>query len=232
MSSLITENASLLKHPSIRTLLGISGLGALAGLYIDFQFYASTVIAGKNNTQFFADFYIVLNAASLLLQLTLAPRLQTRFGVGGALLLLPSVLLGGIGMGYFWTTIQSRAILRVTEGVLKAAIHRSTWEQTFLPIDRKKRDMVKVLVDGLFARLTEGVGAAVLLIWLTRSGLAQEELDLSWISWAIAAAIILWIGLARYLGKIGCSNIKPTETLIRLPDSCPCVSVLGQGKRR
>jgi hypothetical protein len=92
--------------------------------------------------------------------------------------------------------------------------------------------MVKVLVDGLFARLTEGVGAAVLLIWLTRSGLAQEELDLSWISWAIAAAIILWIGLARYLGKIGCSNIKPTETLIRLPDSCPCVSVLGQGKRR
>jgi ATP:ADP antiporter, AAA family len=230
LPGLLKDHLNLLAQPYIRVMVGISGLGALAGLYIDFQFYATVVISGKNNSQFFANFYIVLNAASLLLQLTVAPRLQARLGIGGALLLLPSVLLGGIGFGQFLGASQSRAILRVTEGGMKAAIHRSTWEQTFLPIDRAQRDIVKVMVDGLFARLAEGLGALVLLVWLAGSSVNPEGLDLGWISWAIVAALLLWIGLTRHLRALGCSAINTDEPSIRLPDSCVCVSALGQNK--
>ncbi|HUK40514.1 MAG TPA: hypothetical protein VLX11_05715, partial [Candidatus Acidoferrales bacterium] len=49
------------------TLLAISMTGALAGLLIDFQFYAAATSANmgtKGNTSFFANFYILLNFSS------------------------------------------------------------------------------------------------------------------------------------------------------------------------
>jgi hypothetical protein len=58
------------------TLLLISMTGALAGLLIDFQFYAAAASASmgsKGNANFFANFYILLNFSSLLLQLFATP---------------------------------------------------------------------------------------------------------------------------------------------------------------
>src|SRR5258705_7755392 len=60
------------------TLLFISMTGALAGLLIDFQFYtaaASANMGSKGNTSFFANFYILLNFMSLLLQLFATPKI-------------------------------------------------------------------------------------------------------------------------------------------------------------
>ncbi len=88
------------------------------------------------------------------------------------------------------TTVLSRAILRVTEGGVKASIHRSIWEQVFLPIGQQTRDMAKVIVDGLFARMSEGVAALGLYIWLSRIPVLDADVDLSWISWMIAQQLL------------------------------------------
>jgi AAA family ATP:ADP antiporter len=205
--------------PYLRALVGISGLAAVAALYIDFQFYAAATLTGNNSAQFFANFYIILNAASLLLQLAAAPWLQSRFGVGGALMLLPTALLGSTGVSSMLGTIQARAILRVTEGGLKASIHRGLWEQAFLPIERKRRDMAKVIVDGLFARVAEGIAAACLLVWLQGQAGSLTLASLNWLSWAIIVTVLLWVGVTRYLSRIGCANVSPDEATIRLPDS-------------
>ena len=106
----------LMKQRYILGLIGISGLGALAALYIDFQFYAVATLTGHADAQFFASFYTVLNLAALALQLLATPWIQSRYGVGGALLVLPMALLGGAGAIMLSTTVLSRAILRVTEG--------------------------------------------------------------------------------------------------------------------
>src|SRR5512135_3603757 len=63
------------------TLLFISMTGALAGLLIDFQFYAAAAGAGMGaqaNANFFANFYILLNFSSLLLQLFATPKIQDK----------------------------------------------------------------------------------------------------------------------------------------------------------
>ena len=105
----------LMKEPYVLGLIGISALGALAALYIDFQFYAIATLSGHANAQFFAGFYTLLNLAALVLQLLAAPWIQTRYGVGGALLVLPIALLGGAaGVVMVSTTILSRSILKVT----------------------------------------------------------------------------------------------------------------------
>jgi hypothetical protein len=66
------------------TLLFIAMTGALAGLMIDVQFYISATSANmgaKGNAKFFANFYIMLNFSSLLLQLFAAPKIQDKIGI-------------------------------------------------------------------------------------------------------------------------------------------------------
>jgi hypothetical protein len=224
----MSEHSGLLKQEYVITMMAISGLAAAAALFIDFQFYATATASGKSNAQFFADFYILLNAASLFLQLVVTPLLQARLGVGGTLLLFPSVLLGAAGVLSFMPSVTTRSAMRITEGGLKASIHRSTWEQAYLPIGQELRGPAKAVVDGAFARLSEGACALVLYVWVTGSVSSLSEMDLTWISWAIVGAISLWIVATRHLRRIGCGDVSPDDAVIRLPDSCPCTSSLGR----
>ncbi|MFQ5649847.1 MAG: hypothetical protein ACE5IY_07885 [bacterium] len=212
------KKSQLLKQRYVQILVGISTMATIAALYIDFQFYATATFTGNNNAQFFANFYIILNLASLAVQLIVAPRLQSKLGVAGALLLLPYALLGGVGIFSAWTIVQARTIMKVTEGGLKSSIHRSMWEQVYLPIDRKLRDVAKTVVDGMVARVAEGIGSLFLFVWLALESRPLEALDFNWISWVIFALIVGWIALTRYLGRLGCSDIEPVEGFIRLPD--------------
>ncbi len=210
--------ASLIRSHYILALIAISALASLAALFIDFQFYAIVTIAGKTDAQFFGTFYMALNAATLVLQLTVAPWIQSRYGIAGALMVLPVTLLGGAGTVLLSTTVLSRSLLKVTESGVKASIHRSIWEQVFLPISSKKRGSAKIIVDGISARASEGIGALVLYLWLSGSD-AADKLNLSWISWVILGSVILWVLLNRHLAIHGCSDIKQLDYMLRLPDS-------------
>jgi len=215
---MLVRQSALLRRPYVLVLTGISGLAALAALFIDFQFYAAAMLSGNNNARFFAGFYTVLNAAALVVQLVVAPWLQSRLGVGGTLMLLPAALLGSAGVFSTTATVEARAVVKVTEGGLKSSIHRSMWEQVYLPIERGQREMTKAVVDGAIARVSEGLGAAVLYAWILSTSVGLEELDLRWISWAILGVVAAWIMLTRYLNRLGCADIDPVDPLVRLPD--------------
>lgn len=232
VSELLNLQSPLLKHPYIRTLLGISGLATLAALFIDFQFYASTMISGNNNAQFFANFYILLNAVTLVLQLFVAPLLQSMLGIGGVLMLFPLALLGPAGIGSFAATVEARSVLKVTEAGLKASLYRFVWEQAYLPINRAWRDTAKVVVDGMFARMSEGVGAVVLYVWLSSTSSELSDLNLTWIFWVIMGILLLWAGMIRYLNTTFVFEGESVEVETKLPECCPVVSNLGKGMRR
>lgn len=222
----LRQHAGLLGRPYVATLMGISGLAAVAALFIDFQFYAGATLTGRDNTAFFAEFYIYLNAVSLVLQLLAAPRLQARFGVAGALLTLPAALLGAGGVLSLGITVHARAVLRVAEGGLKASVYRSIWEQAFLPLARDERAVAKVFVDGIAARLGEGVGAAALFAWLqVRDAVSLDEL--TWIWWVIAAVLGIWLALTRRLRHLEFGGGHAEDAVVRLLEGCPCASALG-----
>ena len=210
--------SELLKQPYIRAMLGISALGAIAALFIDFQFYAIATLSGRSSANFFSGFYAILNLAALALQLLAAPWLQSRIGIGGALFVLPAALMGGAGMVALSATLFSRAALKAAEGGIKASIHRSVWEQVYLPIDPSMRDQARVLVDGAAPRMAEGVGGALLLLWLSQVNLTAGS-DLKWLAWAILAALLIWMTLVSFLVRKGCSDVDGIEGVISLPDS-------------
>lgn len=227
-----------------RMLLLISMTGALADLFIDFQFYAAASSAGmgsKGNTNFFANFYIMLNLGSLLLQLFAAPKIQDWTGLRGGLLILPLALLGGATFVTAVATAISRSVLKVTEGGLKASIHRSIWEQAFIPVESDERSFVKVFVDGIGARIAEGVGATLLLVWLMRVDVPDpSSLNTAWIAWTLLPTAAVWLILTQNLRlKVTQEplTVKPEVASIeeskfectRFPDQCPCTTEWGKG---
>jgi hypothetical protein len=222
-------------------LLFISMTGALAGLLIDFQFYAAAAGAGmgsKGNANFFANFYILLNFSSLLLQLFATPAIQDKIGLRGGLMILPLALIGGATFATAAATALSRSVLRVTEGGLRSSVHRSIWEQAFLPVDSADRSTVKLIVDGVAARFAEAIGAVAVLFWLRGalpSGRMDMPLDTRWMSWLILATAMTWLIITQKLRVQATADQRAAETsaeeieCARFPDQCPCTTELGKG---
>jgi ATP/ADP translocase len=224
------------------TLLFISMSGALAGLLIDFQFYAAAASArmgAEGNANFFANFYILLNFSSLILQIFLTPRIQDKVGVRGGLMVLPFALVGGAAFASAAATAFSRSILRVTEGGLRSSVHRSIWEQAFIPVDSSDRSTVKLIVDGIGARVAEAIGALAILLWLKQvvpGGKLDMPLDTRWMSWVILATVGAWLIITRKLRAQAAETSSAATTAKdveceRFPDQCPCTTELGKGIR-
>ena len=224
------------------TLVAISMTGALAGLLIDFQFYAAAASANmgsKGNASFFANFYILLNFSSLLLQLFATPKIQDKVGLRGGLMVLPIALIGGATFVTAAATALSRSVLRVTEGGLRSSVHRSIWEQAFIPLDSAERSSVKIAVDGIAARIAEAMGALGILLWLKQvdiRGAISMPLNTNWIGWATLATVAVWLFITQKMRieiKKDRTEIKPlAEPDIdceRFPDQCPCTTELGKG---
>lgn len=231
-----------LSKPYTVTLFFISMAGALAGLLIDVQFYISATSASmgsKGNTSFFANFYIMLNFSSLLLQLFATPKIQDKIGVVVGLMILPFALVGGAGFASAAATAFSLAVLRVTEGGLRSSVHRSIWEQAFIPVDSSERSLIKIAVDGVGARIAEGIGAGALYIWVQRvapGGVVSAPLNTAWMAWLTLATVILWLFITR---RLRAQSQQPAPeraaTLTReiewerFSDQCPCTTELGKG---
>ncbi|MGE5303454.1 MAG: hypothetical protein ACM3TN_09020 [Alphaproteobacteria bacterium] len=230
------------RYPLI--LLFIAMTGALAGLLIDFQFYAAAASANmgmKGNTSFFANFYILLNFSSLLLQLFATPKIQDRVGLRGGLMVLPLALIGGATFVTAAATALSRSVLRVTEGGLRSSVHRSIWEQAFIAVDANERSGVKIIVDGVAARMAEALGAFGLLLWLKQvahEGSIPMPLDMRWVTWIILVTVTVWLYITQKLREQARKEPRDTQApraaaeepdCERFPDQCPCTTELGKG---
>jgi hypothetical protein len=182
-----------LRFPNVLLLLGIAMAAAMTGIFVDFQFYLGAV-GGEDITAYFANVYLVLSGASLALQLFVAPYIQRVIGVRGSLLVLPVALFGGASVVIFVGTVLARSGLRVMEGGLKAGVHRTTWEQAYLTFPKARRAHTKVMVDGLGARIAEGLAGVMLHFWLlfASQGRGFSELSAPW----VAAVSAIWVTIA------------------------------------
>jgi len=240
----ITEvkSLSVFSNRYFRILLLLSMAGGLAGLFIEFQFYAAATSLGndlRGNANFFANYYTIIYLGALLVELFLAPKIQNKLGLSGGLVILPFVLLGGSAFAVVAATTLSRSVLKVTEGSLKASIHRPLWEQAFMPLQSPQRSISKILVDGIAPRVAEGFGAIVLLLWAMRFDTGDKQIDLSsmfhdtqWTMWVILFSVVIWLflihKLRQELGHL--DSLQGSETdCVRFPDQCPTTTELGKG---
>jgi ATP/ADP translocase len=175
-------------------------------MLVEFQFYLAAATSGADgraNARFLGGVYLVLNAIALVAQLGLLPRLQRRIGVNGSLLVMPLALLGGSAGLLATAWLLAPPLLRISEGSLRSSIHRVNWEQAYLPLARQQRASAKLLVDGVGARVAEGVAAVVMLVWL-RVAVGDASLvgrDTGFFAWLLVASTLAWLLLTLRLGR-------------------------------
>jgi ATP/ADP translocase len=188
---------------------------------IEFQFYSSAAGRGSAAAITFADFYLWLNGAALVLQLVVTPVLQRRMGVNGSLFVLPVALVGGTAIALATGSALARAALRIAEGGLKSSVHRSNWEQNYLPVERDNRAPVKLLVDGMASRTGESFAAVLLLI-------AQ-----AWIFPILLGTTVLWLALTVLLRRsLGAEDLAELRPDLPIPEGCITVATFGEGIQR
>ena len=99
--------------------------------------------------------------------------------------------------------------------------------------------MVKLAVDGVGARIAEGIGAIVLYIWVKNvapGGVVTGRLNTSWMAWLTLATVILWLFITQRLRSQAqrdqrrpAAKLAPDIECERFPDQCPCTTELGKG---
>jgi AAA family ATP:ADP antiporter len=228
------ELQALARDRTARLLLLAAMAGAVAGLLVEFQFYlaASGMMSGPaaeaaSGARFFANAYLALNLAAFAVQLAVFPALERRVGIAGTLLVLPLALLGGAGALAASATAFLRTLLRVTEGGLKASIHRASWEQAFLAVPRATRALAKVMVDGVGARLAEGATAGTMigLIALRHGDEHALAADVGVLTWGLLAAAGAWALVTYRVGPRLKSGPLPAPP--QLPEACCFTATLA-----
>ena len=201
-----------------RAIAIVAALGAASSMLIEFQFYASASAAGTTDTNFFANWSVVTAAAAIILQLSLAPVMQARFGISGALLVLPVVIFFGAGSLILVATVLVPPLLRLGETAIRASVHQTSWEQIFLGYSREERAPMKVLLDGVIARIT-GIAGAIAL-WLLVILVGQENLgEATWLGAGLLVTAAAWVGFTRRLRPKAPQSLEGLDPMIRLPDS-------------
>lgn len=149
-------------------LLGIAGYLLLYSFTSTFLWFGkqhfSHVVYGdddKGATAFFANLRSISEGVTLLLQLFLAGRFMSRFGVGVALCAVPLFTFAGFSTVWIVPSLASLAVFEVGRQALQYAISRPAKEVLFTVVSRAEKSKAKAFIDTVIYRLGDAAAAGV-----------------------------------------------------------------------
>jgi AAA family ATP:ADP antiporter len=196
------EGLSRKSRRYVRALLGFAIVSTFALTLGDLVF--KRVIAERIDASelavTFGVIYTGLNTIGLVIQLAVTPRLFARWGVGGALTVLPLILVAS-GFGFAMTGALVAVIaLKLGDGGLRHSLHRVGSEILYVPVPSRVRDGGKLVADAIGQR--GGQAIAALVVFAT-AALGATARDIA----AIAAAggvvwlVVLWFVRRAYVAQ-------------------------------
>lgn len=195
--SLMSRNTYLLKM----VLLVI--LGAVISGLLDYALKAETSGRYINKPEllsFFATFYAVVGVITFAVQASLGPFLLNRFGLGGAIFVLPgAVLLGGTvaaALDYFWGYVCLRAV----ESIFANSLFRSGFEVLYMPLAPDEKRPTKTIIDVGGNRVGDMLSGGLLIVALAM----VPKIAPHWVVMIAAgfAAASLWLMMRLYNGYV------------------------------
>lgn len=175
----------------ISALLAVSTSAVLITDYL-FKSAAARAFPPEELGTFFAQYYAVLNAVALVVQVFVAGQLVNRAGVISAFLVLPLMLLaGGIASVLLGGVFLAVLVTKGADGALRHSLHRITTELLWLPLPDRVRAQSKAFVDTVVVRSVQAVIAGLLLL------LAMFDLDSTRVLGGLIAGLAaLWAASA------------------------------------
>jgi ATP/ADP translocase len=159
----------------------------------------------------FGAIYTGLNAIGLVIQLAVTPRLLARWGVGGALTVLPLILVAS-SLGFAITgALIAVVALKLGDGSLRHSLHRVACEILYLPVPAAVRDGWKLVADALGQRGGQALAALLVFasasIGTTARGLAALTV-LAGLGWVVVLVVVRRAYIAQFRDTLQAGEIQ------------------------
>ncbi|MCZ6765565.1 MAG: Npt1/Npt2 family nucleotide transporter [bacterium] len=183
-------------------IVGMIAITVAVGSFVDFQFkfISSEAFPEKKDlTSFLGKFYGRLSLISFLFQLLISYRFLRRFGVGGAISLLPFGLLAGTVTMLLLPGLLAGVLLQGTAGVIRYSIHKTGRELLFLPVPLDVKKRTKVFIDIFIDRWFRGIAGGVLLLCVTVLHMSVRQLSFVVFAMILAWLVVVWMMRKEYV---------------------------------
>jgi hypothetical protein len=197
------------RYPLLAPMALLMVLGAAIDAFLDYALKAEAAAAWPETAdlvRFFAIFYVATGLLAFALQLGLGTQLLRRFGLGGAMAVLPVGVIAAGAVSLVSARLWSVVLVRGVESVAASGLFRSGFELLYAPIPAAVKRPVKAWIDVSARSVGSIVGAGLVLFLLfvvpdLGSGLV--------VGLAMATAGFALVGVVRtdraYVAQLGTS---------------------------
>lgn len=198
--SAIRDGLSLVwRTPHLRTIALIVATATVASTLLDYQFKElarGTLTTKEQLAGFFGAFYGWTGAIALVVQLLVSARFMARAGIASTIAVLPTVLLFGSAALFLVPSLLVATLVRGADNSLRKSLHRSVLEVLYVPIPSGLRRRTKTFIDSVVDAGAEGLGAAIVFLWVTLPGFPSRYLSLF-----VTLVAALFIYQSRRMGR-------------------------------
>ena len=170
--AILDKDSSIIKNKPLfdsylRSILLMVCSAAICSRIIEYQFKitaADSYNTSESLAAFFGEYYMVLNALTLIMQLFLTGYILQHFGVLGGLLLLPLGLALGSLSFLILANLSSVFLLRLVDQAFKFSIQSTSSEILWTPVQKQKTRRAKPLIDSSIKSIAEGIVGIIIYI--------------------------------------------------------------------
>ncbi len=177
-------------QPYVRSLLALVTVSMATLTLVDFVFKSTVAaeIEPAQLTEFFAWFYLVTNAISMIVQMVAVEWILRRLTVTGALAAMPVAILAGSISFIAGVGIAAVAAMKGVDGVLRHSLNKTATEVLYVPMKSAVRRRVKAVIDVLGHRGAQAAASLGILLAL-QLGVTTDNLG-----YGLVAFAVLWLG--------------------------------------
>jgi ATP:ADP antiporter, AAA family len=206
------------RYISLLTLVGLVATITLTLGDIMFKRVLAENLHAEDLAMVFGVIYTALNFVSLVIQIVVTPRLLAHWGVRGALVVLPLLLLASAAGFALTGAVFAIVALKLADGGLRHSLHRAGSEILFLPLPARVRDQAKPAADAISMRGGQAL-AAVLTFALASFGFGAQLLGMIVAGFAAAWMLALLVVGRAYIGQFrDMLQAGEIERNARMPD--------------
>jgi AAA family ATP:ADP antiporter len=169
-----------------------------------------TVTAGDVLARFYGSYYAWVTALQILVQLFLVARIFRWFGVRGAILVLPAIMIINYGLIFMVPVFALVRLMMIFETAANYSVQNTTNHALYLPVTREEKYVGKTTIDTFFARFGDLVYAGLIMLAARVLGL-----EVGWIIAINLSLAVVLFGLGSAIGRYHRNEIR--QNLVNMP---------------
>lgn len=145
---------------------------------------------------FYANFFFIVNALTLVTQVLLVGRIFRWIGVQGAILVMPIIALIGYSLAAFLPVFSILRVVKIFENSADYSVMNTTRHTLYLPLSAEAKYEGKTAIETFFWRFGDLLQAAIIFI-----GLNWFQFSVQHFAMLNIGLSIVWLAIAIQLGR-------------------------------